>query len=36
LHFLTDELVVQHGQHDLDDVLPPDERVVARWWQVGR
>jgi hypothetical protein len=27
LEFLADELVVQHGQHDLDH---------PRWWEVGR
>lgn len=38
LEFLADELVVQHGQADLDD--QPFERTrpgdAARGWEVGR
>jgi hypothetical protein len=38
LEFLADELVVQHGQADLDDM--PFERArpgdATHWWEVGR
>ncbi len=40
LEFLADELVVQHGQLDLDDetarVRRPRLRAETRWWEVGR
>ncbi|MGH3611215.1 MAG: hypothetical protein ACRDRK_01050 [Pseudonocardia sp.] len=40
LEFLSDELVVQHGQHDLDHEFPPIDRArpgaAMRWWEVGR
>jgi hypothetical protein len=40
LEFLADELVVQHGQADLDDGSPFFDRArpgeATRWWEVGR
>jgi hypothetical protein len=40
LEFLADELVVQHGQADLDDAdaLVRRSQLLpeTRWWEVGR
>jgi hypothetical protein len=39
LEFLSDELVVQHGQHDLDEPATFDRArpsAAAHWWEVGR
>ncbi len=40
LEFLADELVVQHGQLDLDDettrVRRPRPLAETHWWEVGR
>lgn len=39
LEFLSDELVVQHGQHDLDEPVPFDRArpgAAAPWWEVRR
>jgi hypothetical protein len=40
LEFLSDELVVQHGQHDLDEPAPFERlrpgAAAAQWWEVRR
>jgi hypothetical protein len=38
LEFLADELVVQHGQRDLDEPATFDRgrpTAAAQWWEVG-